>query len=290
MKFLVIGADGQLGTDLLKIIPKKDAVPLTLKDLDITDRSKVNKVVQEYRPEVIINTAGYSRVDEAESNSGLAFAVNAEGAKNLAAACQEVEARLVHISTDYVFNGQKHSPYQETDRPEPLSVYARSKLAGEEAIAQLSKRHFIVRSSGLFGVAGCLGKGGGNFIDSVIAKGKSGEQFSVVDDQFFSPTYTLDLARKIYQLVQTDHFGLYHIVNRGACSWYELALKAFELAGLKVNFSASKFAELNARTPAKRPAFSALDNANLRAIGLDELRPWQEALRAYMLEKGIVKQ
>jgi len=287
---MVIGADGQLGTDLLKVIPMEEVLPLTAADLDITDRNKVFELVYKHKPEMIVNTAGYSRVDEAESDAEGAFAVNVEGARNLAQAAREIGAGLVHISTDYVFSGKKNSPYQESDRPEPLSVYARSKLAGEEAVAGTLNRSFIIRTSGLFGVAGCLGKGGGNFIDSVIAKGKMGRPFSVVDDQFFSPTYTMDLARKISQLSRTEKFGLFHVVNHGACSWYELAVKTFELIGLTINFSPSRFAELNAATAAKRPSYSVLDNAHLRAVGLDDMRPWPEALSAYLLEKGVAAQ
>lgn len=284
-KILVIGADGQLGTDLARTIPGSELIPLTIKDLDITKRENTLLTIKGFAPDIVINTAGYSRVDDAEDHQDLAFAINAEGAENVALACLEAGAGLVHISTDYVFDGRKNSPYTEDDPTTPLSAYARSKVAGEEKIAAILKKHFIIRSSGLFGVAGCLGKGGGNFIDSVIAKGKSGVPFKVVNDQYFSPTYTLDLARKLNQLIRTDHYGLYHIVNHGACSWYELAAKAFELLGLAVNFTELPFAELKAK--ALRPAYSVLDNKRLREAGQDDLRPWPDALRAYLTEKGL---
>lgn len=286
-KILVIGADGQLGSDLARTIPKDELIPLTIKDLDITKRENTLMVIKGHAPDLVINTAGYSLVDAAEDHQAQAFAINAEGAENVALACLECGAGLAHISTDYVFDGRKNSPYTESDPTAPLSAYARSRVAGEEKIAAVLQKHFIIRSSGLFGVTGCLGKGGGNFIDSVIAKGKSGVPFQVVNDQYFSPTYTLDLAKKLNQLVRTDQYGLYHIVNHGACSWYELATRTFELLGLAVNFTAMSFAELNARTKAKRPAYSVLDNSRLRAIGLDDLRPWPEALRAYLMEKGL---
>ncbi|MFA6170583.1 MAG: dTDP-4-dehydrorhamnose reductase [Candidatus Margulisiibacteriota bacterium] len=287
MKILVIGADGQLGSDLVRTVPKAELIPLTIKDLDITKRENTLLVIKGHKPDLVINTAGYSRVDDAEDHQDQAFAINAEGAANVALACLESGAGLVHISTDYVFDGLKNSPYTEDDKTAPLSAYARSKVAGEEKIATILKKYFIIRSSGLFGAAGCLGKGGGNFIDSVIAKGKSGAPFKVVNDQYFSPTYTLDLAGKLVQLARTDHYGLYHIVNHGACSWYELAARTFESLGLAVNFTAIPFAELNAKAKAKRPAYSALDNKRLRAVGLDDLRPWPDALRAYLMEKGL---
>lgn len=287
MKILIIGADGQLGTDLGKVIPKKEQiVPLTIKDIDITDKRKTLAVIEKHSPEVVINTAAYHRVDDCEDHEAEAFAVNAIGVKNVAEACRAIDAALVHISTDYVFDGEKKNPYVETDVPNPQSIYGISKLAGEFCVKCLLEKYFIVRSAGLYGAAGCLGKGGGNFVENMIGRSEAQPELKVVKDEVLSPTYTLDLAKKIYQLVQTGHFGLYHIVNHGKCSWYEFAVKIFDLLGKKVKIIPMTGSEY--KTKARRPKYSALQNAKLAELGMDDLRDWQEALKAYLLEKGYL--
>ncbi len=287
MKILIIGADGQLGTDLCKVIPKKEQVPLTIQDIDITDREKTFQVIKKHSPDVIINTAAYHNVDKCEDEPALAFAVNAEGVKHVAEACREAKAVLVHISTDYVFDGEKGSPYVETDPPNPLSVYAKSKYTGEQNVKEVLEKHFIVRSTGLYGVAGCLGKGGTNFVEGMLKRAETQPELKVVTDEVLSPTYTLDLAGKINQLVRTKHFGLYHIVNHGECSWYEFASMIFDLLGRRVTIQKATSSEF--KTKARRPKYSVLRNANLEKIGLDDMRPWQEALKAYLVEKGHLK-
>ena len=286
-KILIIGADGQLGTDLLKVIPKNEQIPLTIKDLDITNREQTLKVIKQYEPQIVINTAAYHNVDKCEAEVALSFAVNTIAVKYLAEACLAIDAALVHISTDYVFDGEKNKPYVETDRPNPQSVYSISKLAGEQCVQYMLKKHFIVRSTGLYGTAGCLGKGGTNFIEGMIKRAASQPELKVVTDEILSPTYTLDLAQKIYQLCQTQHYGLYHLVNQGQCSWYDFTVKIFELLGQKVVIK--KATSLEFKTKAKRPKYSVLENARLKTIGLQDLRPWNEALQAYLLEKGYTK-
>jgi dTDP-4-dehydrorhamnose reductase len=287
MKILIIGADGQLGTDLCKVIPKNEQIPLTIQDIDITDRKKTFALIKKHSPEIVINTAAYHNVDAAEDNRELAFSVNADGTKNVAEACRESGATMVHISTDYVFDGRKGSPYLETDVPHPLSVYAESKLVGEQYVGNILARYFIIRSAGLYGVAGCLGKGGTNFVEGMLRRSASQPELKVVADEVLSPTYTLDLAGKINQLVRTGHFGLYHIVNQGECSWFEFTCKIFEL--LKRKVAIRKASSDDFKTKARRPKYSVLKNARLEQIGLDNLRPWPEALAAYLVEKGHLK-
>ena len=286
MKIAIIGANGQLGSDLCKLIDKSDLIPLTIKDIDITNEVPCKELLLKLRPDIVINTAGYSRVDACESNDSDAYKVNAHGAKNLAIICKEIDAKLVHISTDYVFDGDKGSPYTESDTPNPKTAYGISKLAGELFIRYLAPKYFIIRSSGLFGTAGCMDKGGGNFVDNMIKKAKAGDEIRVVSDEIISPTYTFDLAKAIINLIKTDNYGIYHITNHGQCSWWEYTSKIFELLGMDVKIGKILSAELRAK--AHRPKYSVLDNNNLKAIGLDNMPSWKEALKAYLIEKGHI--
>ena len=283
MKTLIIGADGQLGTDLLKVLDRKDVIPLTIKDIDITDRDRTIGVIRKHSPDVIINTSAYHRVDDCEDNDALAFGVNAFGVKNLCLASREAGSVLVHISTDYVFDGMRGRPYSETDCPNPGTVYGISKLAGELYVRYMLKDFFLIRTCGLFGVAGCLGKGGTNFVENMLKLAAQGKTVRVVTDEIVGPTYTLDLATKISQLIKTEHYGLYHVTNSGQCSWYEFAKRIFELTDKKVDLQPATSAEFKSK--AKRPAFSILAHDNLKKIGLDDMRTWDRALAAYLEEK-----
>lgn len=293
MKILIIGADGQLGSDLCKVIPKEEQIPLTVKNIDITDKEKTFQALKKYSPEAVVNTAAYHNVDRCEDKKEMAFSVNAEGVKHVSEACKEIGAVLVHISTDYVFDGEKGKPYVETDTPNPQSIYAKSKLAGENYVKNVLDKprtnmvrgkYFIIRSSGLYGAAGCMGKGGTNFVEGMLKRAASQPELAVVTDEVLSPTYTLDLAAKINQLIRTKHYGLYHVANHGECSWYEFTCKIFELLDRKVVIRKTTSAQF--KTRAKRPKYSVLKNASLEKIGMDDMRPWQEALKAYLIEKG----
>lgn len=295
MKILITGANGQLGTDLCQVLQDFEVIPLTHSDIEISDMDPVKQVFNKYKPDVIINTAAYVRVDDCETEQDKAFLVNALGARNVAVAAQELGAKLIHISTDYVFGGvgetlvvsrksggNKPLPYTEFDTPVPLSTYGKSKLAGENFVRHLCQKRFIIRSSGLFGVAGASGKGG-NFVETMLKLAKERDELKVVNDQVFSPTYTKDLARKIVQLVETEYYGIFHITNRGSCSWYEFATEILKLAGLKtpiVPITSKEFPQ-----KAKRPRFSVLDNYHLRLLGMDDMRTWQKALRDYMTNR-----
>ncbi|MCL0088916.1 dTDP-4-dehydrorhamnose reductase [Dehalococcoidia bacterium] len=286
MKILVTGANGQLGTDLCGVLPNIEVIPLAHADLEITDMKSVKTAFIKHRPDVVINTAAYVRVDDCESNQNKAFLINALGARNVAVAAQELGAKLVHISTDYVFGGEskpRTAPYSEFDFPIPPNVYGKSKLAGENLVRHLCIRHFIIRSSGLFGVAGASGKGG-NFVETMLRLAKEREELKVVNDQVFSPTYTKDLAEKIAQLIHTEYYGIFHITNKGSCSWYEFSKEILNLAGIRtpvIPITSDQYPQ-----KARRPHYSVLDNYHLRLLGMDDMKPWQEALKDYMTERG----
>lgn len=287
MKIVVIGADGQLGSDLCRVIDKDDLVPLTIKDIDITEFESVRSSLSAHHPEAVINTAAYHRVDDCENNDIEAYRVNSHGARNLALVCKEIGAVLVHLSTDYVFSGEKGSPYSEENDPDPKTAYGISKLAGEQFVKYILKNSFIVRSCGLYGAAGCLGKGGGNFVENMLRRAKEGQKLKVVTDEVVGPTYTKDLALKILELIGTGKFGLYHITNSGQCSWWEFADAIFR--SLKKDIKIEKTSAKEFKTKAHRPKYSVLENAALKKIGLQELRPWRQALKAYLEEKRYLK-
>lgn len=290
MKVLVIGANGQLGTDLCRHLAKKGYkfVPLTHSDIEVTDMESVKSALFKHTPDVIINTAAFVRVDDCELNPDSGFRVNALGARNVAVATQEIGAKIVFISTDYVF-GRDYSrkePYTEFDEPAPLNVLGDTKVAGEKFVLCLCQKHFIIRASGLFGVAGSSGKGG-NFVETILKLARERDELKVVNDQIFSPTYTRDLAAKIAQLINTEYYGIFHITNKDACSWYDFAREILRLTGSKTPVTAITSDQYPQK--AKRPNFSVLDNYHLRLLGMDDMRPWSEALAEYLKEKGHTK-
>ncbi len=288
MKILVTGAGGQLGTDLCEVLRDSDLIPLTHSDIEISNMDSVKQAFNKYKPDIIINTAADVRVDDCEDEKEKAFKVNSLGARNVAVAAQELGARLVHISSDYVFGGEtepRTTPYTEFETPIPLSVYGKSKLAGENFVRHFCLRHFVVRASALFGVAGSSGKGG-NFIETMLRLAGERDELKVVNDQVFSPTYTRDLAQKIAQLIETEYYGIFHITNRGVCSWYEFTAEIIKLAGIKtlvVPITSDQYPQ-----KARRPRYSVLDNYHLRLLGLDDMRPWQEALKDYLAARGHI--
>ena len=286
LKVLLIGANGQLGSDLIKFLKNEHLIPLTHRDIEITNYKNVRSIINKYKPQVVINTAAYHKVDECEKNPLKAFKVNALGTRNVALVCKEVNSVLVFISTDYIFDGKKGKPYIETDPPNPLNVYGISKLSGELFVRSILEKYFIIRTSGLFGLSGSREKGG-NFIETMLKLAMGKKEIKVVDDQIVSPTYTFDLAQKIYQLIKIGKFGIYHITNKGECSWYELAKKVFELMNIKVklqNISTEKFG-----ATAKRPKYSVLRNFKLEKLGIDDLRTWDKAVESYLKIKRRVK-
>jgi len=285
MKVLIIGCTGQLGTDLVRAMKDKELVTLSRRELEVCNFDNTRKILNEHGSDIVINTAAYHKVDECEDNVEKSFRVNAYAMRNLADTCRELDYTLVHMSTDYVFDGQKKRPYTEEDTPNPLNVYGVSKLAGEYFVRNLCEKYFIVRTSGLYGVAGASGKGG-NFVELMLRLARENKPIRVVNDQVLTPTYTKELAEKMKQLIETEQYGLYHITNNGECSWYEFARTIFQSVGLRPDISPVATEEFGAK--AKRPKYSVLDNASLREIGLDNMRAWKEALKAYLREKGWI--
>ena len=288
MKVAVTGAKGQLGSDLCRALHDFEVIPFTHADIEIGDMASVREAMVKHKPAVIINTAAYVRVDDCEDEGERASRVNALGARNVAVVAQELGAKLVQISTDYVFGGEaelRTTPYTEFDTPIPLNIYGKSKLVGESLVRHFCLRHFVIRASALFGVAGSSGKGG-NFIETMLRLGGERDELRVVSDQVFSPTYTADLARKIAQLVTTEYYGIFHITNRGACSWYEFTAEILRLAGLKTAVVPITSDQYPQKAP--RPRYSVLDNYHLRLLGMDDMRPWQEALEDYLVARGHI--
>jgi dTDP-4-dehydrorhamnose reductase len=274
LRALVTGAGGQLGRALVARLGTS-AHALDHADLEVTDAAAVSAVVRSVRPDVLINATAYNKVDAAESEPEAAFAVNATGVLSLALAAQRVGALLVHVSTDYVFDGTQSRPYVEDDAPRPINVYGRSKRAGEVIVEAVGAPALLVRTSGVFGPGGSRAKGG-SFVDRILERARSGAALRVVDDQRFAPTYAPDLAAALLALVERKATGIVHVANEGACSWHELAVAALELAGLPAAVDRISTSELAA--PARRPAYSVLSTARFAEQTGAPLRPWRAAL------------
>src|SRR6516162_3351975 len=279
MKIALLGANGQLGQDLQQALHSHDVRPLTRKEFDVTDHALARSILMDIRPDVILNTTAYHRVDDCETHADLAYAANVLAVLNLVRIANDLNAILVHVSTDYVFDGGTRQPYTEKSEPFPLSVYANSKFAGELLVRSMAHRHFQIRSCGLYGKAGSQGKGG-NFVQTMLAKARRRESIRVVDDQVVTPTYTVDLANQIARILPTEHFGLFHMTNEGSCTWFEFARSIFEIAGLEADLSPTNSEAYKAS--AIRPKYSVLENARLKELGLNQMRHWRDALAAYL--------
>jgi dTDP-4-dehydrorhamnose reductase len=283
-KIVLIGANGQLGTDLRRHSPAgRDVISLTHEQLDVRDHDHVNRFVSDSRPDVIVNTAAFLNVDRCEDEVDTAFAVNADAVRNLALAADGAGSCLVHISTDYVFDGRAREPYEEEAPVAPLNVYGRSKLAGERHVREICRRHLVVRSSGLYGVAGSSGKGG-NFVTTMLRVGREKGEVAVVDDQVLAPTSTADLALRLWRMIDGRAQGLFHVTNSGACSWFDFARSIFELSAMNVVVKPIDSATFAAK--ARRPAYSVLDNSKLEREGFGRMRPWREALASHLQALG----
>lgn len=289
-KVALIGANGQLGTDIRKVFSSDNffkIVPLTRSEIDVVNKDNLKSVLEKINPDIIINTAAYHRVDEVEDNPEKAFLVNATAEKNLAELCQNNKWGLVFISTDYVFglDKKRKEPYIETDAPGPINLYGVSKLAGEYLTRFICQKHFVIRLCGLFGVVGSLGKGG-NFVETMIRLGKGKGEVKVVNDQILTPTYTKNIAENLKELLKSDYYGLYHMTSEGQCSWWEFTQEIFKL--LKMKVKCNPVTSDVFKTRAKRPAYSVLENYNLKKLGLNKMRDWKENLKFYLKEKGYL--
>lgn len=279
MKVLVTGAKGQLGTDLMNELEKRgiESIGVDVQEMDITDREACMRVISESKADAVIHCAAYTAVDAAEDNVDLCRKINGEGTRNVALACQATGAKLMYISTDYVFDGQGTRPWEPDDSRSPLNVYGQTKYEGELAVEALVEKFFTVRIAWVFGVAGK------NFIKTMLRLGKERGAVSVVDDQVGSPTYTYDLARLLVDMIQTDRYGRYHATNEGFCSWYEFACEIFRQAGMdevKVTpVSSDQFP-----VKAVRPANSRMSKAKLEENGFESLPTWQDALGRFLKE------
>jgi dTDP-4-dehydrorhamnose reductase len=284
MRFALLGATGQLGHDLARTFDQPgELVRLTRADLDLLEPGAVERVLGALRPTHVLNAAAYNLVDRAEDERDRAFAVNAEAVGTLADVCRALGATLVHFSTDYVFDGAKSTPYTEDDAPAPLSVYAASKLAGERAALERCERTYVLRVCGLFGVGRSPGAARTNFVETMLRLAAAGQAIRVVRDQVLSPSYTLDLAPKVWRVLARGAPGLYHLTNAGQTSVYDFAREIFRLSGLSPSLTSVTSAEYGAR--ARRPPYSVLARTRLAALGEDDLRPWPPALAAYLRER-----
>ena len=282
LKVALIGAKGQLGSDIASHFSQCDRYQLTAltrDDIDITDPEKVQQVLTSQKFDVVINSAAYVRVDDCEQEFNTAFNVNAIAALNVARACRELDALCVYISTDYVFRGDRHVAYTESDVPDPINIYGTSKLTGEYLVRQTARKSLILRISSVFGKAGASGKGG-NFVETMLKKAKAGDPIKVVNDMFMSPTYTYDVARLLDELLQTDITGIVHGANTGSCSWYEFATQVLKIAQIDHPIEAIPASQFP--TKATRPMNSALISDRLAQLTNFKMRPWQDAIAAYI--------
>jgi dTDP-4-dehydrorhamnose reductase len=286
MKYAVLGAHGQLGSELCRRLSGQ-VVPLTRAEIDLGRIETVRPVLEKLRCDFVINCAAYNLVDQAESEAASAFAVNAWGVRELAFACREFGCILVHFSTDYVFglDAERRAPYTEADAPGPLSVYGLSKLAGEYLVRSLCPKHFVIRTCGLYGSRGAGGKGR-NFVTTMLRLANEGKPIRVVSDQICTPSSAADVAAATAGLLATEHFGVHHLTNSGSCSWYEFAHSIFASAGLQPNITPIRSDQYAAA--ARRPTYSVLASNRWPDLGLPPVRNWREALSAYMRENALL--
>lgn len=288
MKILITGCKGQLGTELQDIVRKGHAeigkvsdvikeanvIALDVDELDITNLEEVKSKVAFLNPDVVINCAAATNVDGCESNRNFAFKVNSLGPRNLAMVCEEIGAKLVQVSTDYVFSGVGEKPLTEYDLTAPYSVYGKTKLLGENYVREFCSKYYIVRTAWLYGYVGH------NFVYTMRRLGKEKDSINVVNDQIGNPTHANDLAYHILKLIETDEYGIYHCTGKGECSWYDFAKMIIELSGEECIVNPCTSEEY--KTPAKRPEYSSLDNMMLRNTVGDEMRNWQDAIKSFI--------
>ncbi|WP_342566537.1 dTDP-4-dehydrorhamnose reductase [Paenibacillus sp. FSL R7-0345] len=284
MKVLVTGSAGQLGQDLVLLLQKQghEVLGCDRQEMDITNLEQCVEVIGGFGPDAVIHCAAHTAVDAAETDIDAAYLINATGSRNVAVAAEKNGAKLVYISTDYVFDGMGSKPYHEYDNTDPQSIYGKSKRAGEILVQSLSSKFFIVRTSWVYG------KYGNNFVKTMLKLGQEKPQLQVVDDQKGSPTYTVDLANFLSELIQTEKYGVYHASNSEACTWYEFTQAIFaeaeDLLGLKFTAKLEPCGTEQFPRPAPRPRYSVMEHLSIRTNGFQDIRPWREGLRDFLLE------
>lgn len=277
MKVLVTGINGQLGHDVMGELKKRgyEAVGVDIEEMDITDAQCVKRVITQAAPEAVVHCSAYTAVDRAEEEVELCRRVNAEGTKNVAEVCAELDCKLLYLSTDYIFSGEGERPWEPGDEPDPLNVYGLTKYEGEQEIKSRLNKYFVVRISWVFGV------NGNNFIKTMLRLGRENGAVRVVDDQIGSPTYTYDLAVLLVDMIETEKYGEYHATNEGICSWYEFAKEIFAAAGMnEVEVTPVSSEEFPAK--AKRPKNSRMSKEKLVKNGFNKLPSWQDAVKRYV--------
>ncbi|WP_151733874.1 dTDP-4-dehydrorhamnose reductase [Paenibacillus tengchongensis] len=284
MKVLVTGSAGQLGQDLVLLLTAQghEVMGCDRQEMDITDLDQCKEVIGGFAPDAVVHCAAHTAVDVAETDIDSAYLINATGSRNVALAAEQAGAKLVYISTDYVFDGMGTKPYHEYDNTDPQSIYGKSKRAGEILVQSLSSKFFIVRTSWVYG------KYGNNFVKTMLKLGQEKPLLQVVNDQKGSPTYTVDLARFVLELIQTEKYGIYHASNSEACTWYEFTQAIFaeaeELLGLKFTAKLEPCTTEQFPRPAPRPQYSVMEHLSIRTNGFQDIRPWREGLRDFLLE------
>jgi dTDP-4-dehydrorhamnose reductase len=286
VRIAIIGSDGQVGSDLVQLLRGSNVefVALNRKEIDVTERLTLRDKLARHHPDVIINCSVYHPVDECEANPDRSFAVNATAVRDLGLAARDLGASLVHFSSDYVFDGELGRPYSEEDIPTPISVFGASKVAGEQLLRAVLPQHFIIRTSGLYGLSGSRVKRG-NFVETMLRLGQQDGRVRVVDDLRMAQTSTQNLVRQTLALIQTDHYGTYHSSDHGDYSWYEFAKKIFEFAGMNVMVAPVSWRTMAALAP--RPRHSVLANRRLQSLGLDIMQPIDVALQGYLKAREL---
>jgi dTDP-4-dehydrorhamnose reductase len=284
MRVVVVGANGQLGTDVVAAFAAAGhhVTGLTHDHIEVSDEAQTRDALASQHPDVVVNTAAMHNVEACEDAPASAFAINGLGAWNVARACRDVGARLIHISTDYVFDGAMPRPYVETDAPRPLNVYGVTKLAGEHLALATGDHVAVVRSSGLYGTNPCRAKGGLNFVQLMLKLGRERGEVRVVADERVSPTHTEALAGQLLSIANAGATGLFHATSQGECSWHEFAVSIFREAGMEVTVHRAEPGEFPQKVA--RPQFSVLDNQRLRQLGIDVMPAWDVSLRQYMAQ------
>jgi dTDP-4-dehydrorhamnose reductase len=285
MKVVVLGANGQLGYDVTSAFAAQGnaVAALTHEQVEVASLESVQAALEGVHPDLVINTAAFHHVEKCEADPARAFAVNGAGARNVALVTDSLCIPLIHISTDYVFDGAKGTPYTEDDPARPLNVYGNTKLSGEHFVRSANPRHFVVRVSAIYGENPCRAKGGLNFVELMLKLSGEREELRVVDDEFVTPTPTIQIARQLLELGRSQEYGLYHATAEGSCSWYEFAAAIFEMTGTRVRLERARPGEFPAKVP--RPKYSVLENEALKRRSLNVFSAWQEGLSHYLAHR-----